>query len=162
MDPIVQQERPSMKTPLRQAQLTPANCRRVVLTMIVLSITGCASVGVDAPDGPAQIAQTYIGQPFVDLESQLGPPQAQRVTTDETFSTWVFDRCSVIARTDSEGIVADVSWSRGCAPIAPAGRVTVQTSPGTPPAPPQASAAPASPPQTPGLLQRLLAWLRQR
>lgn len=83
--------------------------------MIVLSITGCASFGVEAPDGPAQIAQTYVDQPLMELESQLGPPQAQRVTTDETFSTWVFDRCSVIATTNADGIVAHVSWNRGCA-----------------------------------------------
>ena len=92
----------------------PANCRRVVLMMIVLAITGCVSVGVEAPEGPAQIAQTYLGQPLADLESQLGPPQREQASTDETLSTWEFDRCSVTARSDSEGIVADVFWSRGC------------------------------------------------
>lgn len=96
-----------------RAPLTP-NCRRVILTIIVLAITGCVSVGVDAPDGPAQIAQTYLGQPLVDLESQLGPPLREQVTTDETLSTWQFDRCSVTARSNSDGIVADVMWSRGC------------------------------------------------
>lgn len=103
-----------MKPPLRQTLLTPANGKRAILLMIVLSMTACASVGVVAPDGPAQIAQTYLGQPLADLESQLGPPYRQQVTTAETLSTWQFDRCSVTARSNSEGIVADVSWSRGC------------------------------------------------
>ena len=94
-----------------------SNSRRVLAMMIVLSITGCASFGVDAPDGPAQVAQTYVGQPLADLESQLGPPEREQVTTDYTLSTWQFDRCSVTARSNSDGIVADVSWSRGCAPL---------------------------------------------
>ena len=97
-----------MKLPLM------TNCRRVVLATIVLSITACASVGVVAPDGPAQIAQTYVGQPLVELESQLGPPEREQVTTDYTLSTWQFDRCRVTARTNADGIVADVSWDRGC------------------------------------------------
>lgn len=103
-----------MKPPLRQTPLTPANCKRAILIMIVLWITACASVGVVAPDGPAQIAQTYLGQPLADLESQLGPPYREQVTIDETLSTWQFDRCRVTARSNSDGIVADVSWSRGC------------------------------------------------
>jgi len=103
-----------MKRPRVQARRVAANCRHVILTMIVLSITACASAGVAAPDGPAQIAQTYVGQPLVDLESQLGPPYREQVTTDETLSTWQFDRCLVTARTNSDGIVADVSWNRGC------------------------------------------------
>ena len=82
--------------------------------IIVLSIAACASVGVEAPDGPAQIAQTYLGQPLTDLESQLGPPYREQVTTDETLSTWRFDRCSVTTRSNPDGIIADVSWSRGC------------------------------------------------
>ena len=88
---------------------------RATVSLVIISLAGCASVGVEAPDGPAQIAQTYVGQPLMDLESQLGPPEEQRLTNGETFSTWDFDRCSVIARTNSDGIVADVSWSRGCA-----------------------------------------------
>lgn len=81
--------------------------------MVMISLAGCASVGV--ADGPAQIAQTYVGKPLADLESQLGPPERENLTNGETLSTWEFDRCSVTARTNSDGIVADVSWSRGCA-----------------------------------------------
>ncbi|MGH8220317.1 MAG: hypothetical protein ACREUT_17410 [Steroidobacteraceae bacterium] len=103
-----------MKPSLRKTPLTPANYQRAILMMIVLSITACASIGVVAPDGPAQIAQTYVGQPLAGLESQLGPPDREQVTTDETLSTWQFDRCRVTARSNAEGIVADVSWNRGC------------------------------------------------
>lgn len=85
--------------------------------MLVLSIAGCASFGVDVPDGPAQIAQTYVGQPLVDLEGQLGPPEREQATTDETLSTWQFGHCSVTARSNSDGIVAGVYWSRGCAAV---------------------------------------------
>src|SRR6185312_12741797 len=76
-----------MNTRRKQARLTSVNCKRVSLIVIVLSITGCASVGVVAPDGPAQIAQTYVGQPLVDLQSQLGPPEREQVMTDYTLST---------------------------------------------------------------------------
>ncbi|MGH8217447.1 MAG: hypothetical protein ACREUT_02575 [Steroidobacteraceae bacterium] len=81
--------------------------------MVMLSLTGCASLGIDA-NGPAQIAQTYVGKPLADLEAQLGPPQRREVSEDEALSTWNFDRCSVTATSNRDGIVADVSWSRGC------------------------------------------------
>jgi hypothetical protein len=87
---------------------------RAALALALLSLAGCAALGIGA-DGPAQTAQNYVGKPLVDLESELGPPQQENVSDGERLSTWDFDRCSVTARTNPDGIVADVYWSQGCA-----------------------------------------------
>ncbi len=104
-----------MKPQLTQSPVTRANAVCTLLTLMALSASGCASVYFDAPDGPAQTAQTYVGQPLAKLEAELGPPQGQRARANETVSTWDFDHCAVTARSNADGIVTDVSWSRGCA-----------------------------------------------
>lgn len=86
------------------------------LAFLLLSLAGCIPFGVSS-NGPAQVAQSYVGKPLIDLESQLGAPDEERFSNDERLSTWEFDRCSVTATTNGEGIVADVSWTRGCAAL---------------------------------------------
>lgn len=84
-----------------------------VAALVLFFLAGCTSVGVGV-DGPAQIAQSYIGKPLAALEWRLGPPQEENMTNGEMLATWNLNPCSVTARTDAKEFVTDVSWSKGC------------------------------------------------
>jgi hypothetical protein len=106
-----------MSSPQSRFQRSAVNSLRAALALILLALAGCASVSIGA-NGPAQTAQSYVGEPFIDLEAQLGPPDRENlINGGERLSTWEFDRCSVTSRTNADGIVEDVHWSRGCAAI---------------------------------------------
>lgn len=89
-------------------------CQATVLAPALIFLAGCAAVGAN---GPAQIAQSYVGKPLAALESRLGPPQEENMTDGEMLATWDFNPCSVTARTNARGFVTDVSWSKGCTPL---------------------------------------------
>lgn len=83
-----------------------------------LLASGCAS----APQHyPSQTAADYVGKPLSELEIRWSVPWDIGTAGSGRKATWRFDQynldgCTVTARTDANGIIRSVSWTRGCGP----------------------------------------------
>jgi len=83
-----------------------------------LLATGCAS---PPQHYPSETAAGYVGKPLSALEIHWSVPWDIATVGSGRKATWRFDQynldgCTVTARTDSDGIIKSVSWTRGCGP----------------------------------------------
>lgn len=83
-----------------------------------LLLAACAST---PPHYPSQTAEARIGKPLFNLEMRWSTPAGLHEVNGAHVATWRFNQynyagCSVTVRTDREGIIQEVTWTKGCGP----------------------------------------------
>lgn len=89
-----------------------------LLLGIELLLAGCAAT---PQHFPSETATRYVGKSLLDLEMHWSTPWDLSAAGDGKAATWRFDQynlagCSVTVRTDSAGIIRNVTWTPGCGP----------------------------------------------
>lgn len=90
----------------------------LLLLGIELLLAGCAAT---PQHFPSETATGYVGKSLLDLEMHWSTPWDLSASGDGKEATWRFDQynlagCSVTVRTDSVGIIRNVTWTPGCGP----------------------------------------------
>lgn len=87
-----------------------------------LAVGLLASACASAPQHyPSETAAGYVGKPLSELEIHWSVPWDIATVGGGRKATWRFDQynldgCTVTVRTDADGIIKTVSWTRGCGP----------------------------------------------
>ena len=99
--------------------------RAVALGMLgtvgaLVCLAGCAST---PPHYPSATAVARIGKPLFDLEMRWSTPAGLHEKHGVHVATWRFNQynyagCTVTVRTDRTDVIREVTWTKGCGPVA--------------------------------------------
>ncbi len=83
-------------------------------------LAGCATTPAHYPSATAE---AHIGKSLFSLEMRWSTPARLHEVHGRRIATWRFDQynytgCSVTVHTDRTEVIREVTWTKGCGPIA--------------------------------------------
>ncbi len=83
-------------------------------------ISGCATVPAHYPSATAE---AHIGKSLFSLEMRWSTPARLHEVRGRRIATWRFNQynyagCDVTVHTDRSEVIREVTWTKGCGPVA--------------------------------------------